>query len=311
MNNVFLKAILFAASICSALCLISASVNAENVYLNGYYPIPPEPTTGLINKTIMETGFGPYTPTDNLKTFPFRSAVPPELTEINEKIFGGAIGMSDGRTSSWITLPAQRKRAYVYTFLRQDTSKNFVGIQPFQSKDEAKGLCDGLSETLKATYSVYFYGEKPSQFTNLVSEYLYTGTPQVYLSDWGGGVQKVIAVAYNIAYDTGSTEQADDGKSTPAVRHHFCANPWNWEPSSYWGGSSEDEFKGIRKSRLTDAGYEVTCMDSEKYPTTTFVPHESLKNFWTNGKQDIEFRADRMTEHQFNAQLGARYCHVN
>lgn len=312
MKRHFFTTTMARATVFSGLLLTMAGAHAENVYLDGYYPVPEEPKTGWIKEEIYGMGAGPSTPVRSLKNFPLGSDIPSELTEMNKNTFGNAMTMTDGVSSAWITLPAVRKRPYVYTLQKKDDSGNFVDIAPFHSKKEAQALCNGLSDALKATYSVYFYHKIPKSFNNQMREYLYTDTPLVYVSDWGGGIRKVIAVAYNIAYDTGSTEQSADGKSTPAVRHHFCPNEWGWAPSSYWGGSNEDEFKGIRTSRLTEAGYEVTCMDSHNYPTTTFSPHPLFKDFWTNGKQSFTFWTGRkITEHELNRQLGARYCPVS
>jgi hypothetical protein len=207
-------------------------------------------------------------------------------------------------------LPGYEKR---YGVFKLQKSTNGLSNGPredlvFESKDEAEKFCknDDDKSTSLTRAAIKVHGAE--------------GEGPIYIRD--GVLEKSIAVAYWIAYDTGSQEEKDaagkgTGRSIRAQKHVMCTNPWGWGPNPWW--ANENELTGIKTSGLRDAQdgeyYDVICMDKTNFPATTFWHYGLVgKNHrWTNGVRYIEtsFPPGAATLHQFNVQLGAKYCPVS
>lgn len=218
-----------------------------------------------------------------------------QIYRLNGTYFGNAMDFEDhswGFNIKWVRFPGHYKRFGVFKVEKsvngqKDGSREDLSLS---SKEEADRFCGDLISANKNASSVF-------------------------VSDSGGGVKQVIAVAYRIAYDTGSTLSSDGNKSTPAQKHVICPNPWKWglNPSKITGGGNdENESTGILASNLTDAkdGYEVKCMNST---SSYFLPSKDLPGYWTNGKLENTYKVyvDNPTEHQLNVNVGSKYCPVS
>jgi hypothetical protein len=229
---------------------------------------------------------------------------------LNNCIFGLCKPYFNSGNGKWffntisLSLPGYQKRDYVFKLQK---SANGVWNGPrtdlvFDSYKDADQFCKDLT-TIAGT----LYGRKSGS--------------QIGVRH--GFIKRSIAVAYWIAYDTGSQEEKDTtgkgtGTSTRAQKNVICTNPWDWIPNPRW--ADENELTGIQKSDLrnTEDGhryYDVACMDKKGYPATTFWHYGLVgKNHrWTNGVKYIEtsFSPDSATLHQLNVQIGAKYCPVS
>lgn len=192
-----------------------------------------------------------------------------------------------------IVLPGYQKR---YRVFKLQTSTDGLQNGPrkdlvFQSKEDAENFCKVLGARTLNKFSQQELS--PDSQPN-----------SIYVWDkiWP---KRVIAVGYSIAYGAGSQPTAD-GKSTPAQKHVFCANPWNWQPDGYW--DDENEATGIKESVLNDNAYEVTCMNVQK-PKATFWLSADAK--WANKTQTYTINtvnAVYPTLHELNEKVGAPYC---
>lgn len=232
--------------------------------------------------------------------------LPERYRELNEAYFGNAMSTRKAHDGLYYTvLPGYRKRYGVFKLQKSMAiEKDFPndGNGPrvdliFDTKEQAEALCQKLIS----------YGS-------------FGGSDESVLV-LNGIYEEVVAVAYKIAYDTGS-QPSSNGKSKPAQKHVFCKNPWKAKPAEIFSGSpfidqwnvkDEDESKGIKTSALTEAGYDVTCMSHPINPGTHFERVNSVPKLWTNGTREgtIYVSSDTPTEHELNGQLGAAYCPVS
>jgi hypothetical protein len=221
------------------------------------------------------------------------------FNKINQTYFGNA-GRID-ESLSHAKLPGYRKRHGVFKLQKgkEDGTKEDL---TFDSKKDAKDFCDLLIQL--ATFSITWkdvHNQPP-----LTDTTIYTDSPSY----------RVISVAYSIAYDEGSTRAAD-GTSTPAQKHVFCKNPWEWEPNARW--KDEDESTGVLLSSLRGNGYpggyyDVTCVDSERNPPTTFwfTEEGDFVIATNNVHRSYRVAVKNLTSlHDYNQFIGAQYCSGN
>ncbi|MCD6026862.1 MAG: hypothetical protein K0R08_1381 [Solimicrobium sp.] len=235
------------------------------------------------------------------------------FNELNKNSLGGAaysnlgIGippyLNDNYKTYYIVMPGYEKRFGVFK-LQKSTNGEKDGPKEdlvFKTKKEANDFCTELSRAA----GDFEYSKLDKEGTAFVSDYV-------------GGLQQVIAVAYSVPYQ---------GDLTPSKKHVFCSNHWK-VANNYWNKPDpnyfdENEITGVKASGFINGNknkYQVVCMN-DQMPETSFLStsHWEWSNFmwvhvttWTNGNYSYDASGTAIEERpsleQIDAGVGTRYC---
>lgn len=204
---------------------------------------------------------------------------------------GSAIEEKKGIHKYYGRLNGEKKRFGVYK-VQKKTADGVLKDLVLESKEQAEAFCNDLLALANAQ------GKRKSDV--------------IYVYDYYGTIERIIAVGYQIAYDTGSKLAEDKVSSTPARKYVFCPHPWDkkkWKLEP--GIADENENTGIRKVDFRESEYyDVTCMNAPPDSLPVTFTLNSKTGQWSDQESGKSYpvNSDKPTLHQLNEQIGAKFC---